>query len=189
MNSNDTLEEKRAKSADVSRRYRAKRKTNGTLFTPEQKASRKISQDKYYFSPENRAKRLATRRLWAARNRDQTNAKMKAWRETNREHSQAYTKRYMLNWQYGITPEDLQAMKDACGNRCQACGKDFDSNTKHIHIDHDHETGKIRGMICLNCNSAEGHLKTAENAWLMYQYMARHENADFQPEEIVFHLN
>lgn len=48
-------------------------------------------------------------------------------------------------------------------NRCQICGNEEKSVTRHgkdkmrlLSIDHDHETGMIRGIICSNCNRAIG---------------------------------
>lgn len=39
---------------------------------------------------------------------------------------------------------------------CEVCG----GRTKHsLHLDHDHATGKFRGWLCHNCNSALGHVK------------------------------
>jgi len=43
---------------------------------------------------------------------------------------------------------------------CQACGERFDSSDrmKRACIDHDHETGYFRGIICGNCNITEGRM-------------------------------
>lgn len=40
-----------------------------------------------------------------------------------------------------------------CG-RCGICGKDFGEGL--IHIDHDHESGAVRGLLCRACNNALG---------------------------------
>lgn len=42
---------------------------------------------------------------------------------------------------------------------CAICGKDIREGAKLVHIDHCHETGAIRGILCHNCNVGLGHFK------------------------------
>ena len=63
--------------------------------------------------------------------------------------------RNRLKRQYGLTPEGVQAMKDAQLGLCAICFLP----PKHWHIDHNHETNKVRGMLCGPCNLALGLLK------------------------------
>jgi hypothetical protein len=65
---------------------------------------------------------------------------------------------------YGITERDLKVMKMAQGNRCFLCGSEgFLIGKKGHHerlaVDHDHETGKVRALLCHNCNRALGLFK------------------------------
>jgi len=58
---------------------------------------------------------------------------------------------------YGITSDDFVKMMEAQCNLCGICQIDFDlMPTKHIHLDHCHETGKIRGVLCGRCNAMLG---------------------------------
>jgi hypothetical protein len=59
-------------------------------------------------------------------------------------------------------------MLDAAGHQCEICGtrsSEVDcsvtgqSKTRSLCIDHDHKTGKLRGVLCVNCNSGLGHFK------------------------------
>ena len=59
---------------------------------------------------------------------------------------------------YGISPEEVCSMKQTQQNKCPGCLREF-SNLFREHIDHDHVTGKIRGILCGNCNSGMGLLK------------------------------
>lgn len=67
--------------------------------------------------------------------------------------------RYNLK-QYGITYAQHQAMFAAQGGRCAICKSDKPgSKGKGWHVDHDHKTGTVRGLLCHFCNTAIGSLK------------------------------
>lgn len=51
---------------------------------------------------------------------------------------------------YGITREELIALDQT---HCQVCG-----TSDNVYIDHDHATGKFRGVLCRECNSALGQM-------------------------------
>lgn len=52
---------------------------------------------------------------------------------------------------YGISQEQFDEMADAQGYRCLICRR-----KKKLGVDHDHESGIIRGLLCFRCNSALG---------------------------------
>lgn len=54
---------------------------------------------------------------------------------------------------YGITPEDYDQMFEVQQGLCAICAEASDLR---LHIDHDHETGKVRGLLCARCNPALG---------------------------------
>jgi predicted nucleic acid-binding Zn ribbon protein len=56
---------------------------------------------------------------------------------------------------YGITPEQYDAMLDRQDHRCAVCRTDT-PNGKGWHVDHDHASGKVRGILCGNCNNGIG---------------------------------
>lgn len=61
-----------------------------------------------------------------------------------------------LFYEYGIREADYNKMFSEQGGRCLGCGK-YQSELLHpLHVDHDHENGKIRGLLCKLCNSALG---------------------------------
>lgn len=57
---------------------------------------------------------------------------------------------------YNITKEEYTALQEKQSNRCAICCK---QSTKSLAIDHDHKTGKVRGLLCFSCNIILGHVK------------------------------
>lgn len=60
---------------------------------------------------------------------------------------------------YGLTPADYRRMLTAQGNRCAICGCDPTNQSQRFSIDHDHVTGRVRGLLCNRCNRALGLLR------------------------------
>jgi len=60
----------------------------------------------------------------------------------------------MLWRKYGIRIEDKEAMWSAQEGICVICPEQIDVNTSHV--DHNHETGKVRGLLCNRCNMGLG---------------------------------
>lgn len=57
---------------------------------------------------------------------------------------------------YGVTPTDFQMMLDSQSGGCAICKKPVDRSG---HLDHCHRTGKVRGILCSNCNRGIGHMQ------------------------------
>ena len=77
-----------------------------------------------------------------------------------------------LTEHYKINYLDYQAMLESQGNACAICKTDAEdakagysastfngSSERTLYVDHDHETGEVRGLLCMPCNSALGFLK------------------------------
>lgn len=64
--------------------------------------------------------------------------------------------RYWYDWRYrktyGITLEQYDEMFRQQGGACAVCGSVPKKN--RLSVDHDHATGKVRGLLCMNCNIA-----------------------------------
>ena len=54
---------------------------------------------------------------------------------------------------YNITIEDYDIMMELQDGVCAICGEE---DTKRLAVDHDHITGKVRGLLCSKCNHAIG---------------------------------
>ena len=65
---------------------------------------------------------------------------------------------FSLRRKYNITLDEFNSVLSFQDNKCAICFKKFSVNRSSINIDHDHETGKVRGLLCSGCNTGLGHL-------------------------------
>lgn len=74
-----------------------------------------------------------------------------------------YNRAEQLRRRYGMTMEEHDAKLAAQGGVCMICGQppspDGVKAASRLHMDHDHETGRNRDLICLNCNRGLGYFK------------------------------
>lgn len=61
---------------------------------------------------------------------------------------------YHLKRRYGITAEEADAMLTDQGGLCAICAK-----APAAHVDHDHDSGAVRSLLCFNCNGGLGQFK------------------------------
>lgn len=80
-------------------------------------------------------------------------------RKLNPDRHSAYQLRRSIQTKYGISWEEYERMGDDQAWRCLICQRHQDDLTRRLVVDHDHETGKIRGLLCQRCNSALGYLE------------------------------
>ena len=59
---------------------------------------------------------------------------------------------------YGMTPDDYNTMLDKQNGGCAICGNRC-LTFKALSVDHDHETGTVRGLLCNACNISLGKMK------------------------------
>ena len=106
---------------------------------------------------------------WVKENRIKLNEKMQEWREKNRERFRLYMRDYCrknrdkinenqkttrIKRLYGITLEQFETLLKNQGGGCAICGKE--KKKYRLAIDHDHKTGRVRGILCSPCNRALG---------------------------------
>ena len=63
---------------------------------------------------------------------------------------------WRLQHEYGITLKEWNRMLARQGHRCAICRADSPGTSKGWHTDHNHVTGRVRGILCKNCNTALG---------------------------------
>ena len=59
---------------------------------------------------------------------------------------------------YGLTEFEYQSLIIGCNGRCEICGKSEIDTGMPLGIDHNHLTGKVRGVLCRQCNAGIGSL-------------------------------
>ena len=66
-----------------------------------------------------------------------------------------------MKWKYGITLDEYDQIREQQFGVCAICGKPEtakypDGTIRRLSVDHDHETGKVRGLLCSRCNQGIG---------------------------------
>jgi hypothetical protein len=82
-------------------------------------------------------------------------AAARAWHANHPAKAKIRRRSWNLMTKYGMTVEQFDAMLLAQGSACAACGT-RDHNGVNWHVDHSHDTGVVRGILCHPCNTALG---------------------------------
>lgn len=72
------------------------------------------------------------------------------------ENNPGARQRTRIKYHYNLTMEEYQKLIEEHENKCAVCDKPRSELKKELDIDHCHTTGKIRGLLCPNCNKALG---------------------------------
>lgn len=72
------------------------------------------------------------------------------------EQGSSHQRRRQLAAKFDLTPDQYEAMKAAQGDRCAVCRRSSEELDQTLAVDHCHTTGKVRGLLCANCNRGLG---------------------------------
>lgn len=97
----------------------------------------------------------AKSREYQKRNASKVRERQKRWYRQHPEKKVAQTRRAKLKKLYGMTDADYMRRYAFQVGRCAICGKYVEY--PRLFVDHNHETGKVRGLLCLQCNTLLGH--------------------------------
>lgn len=64
-----------------------------------------------------------------------------------------------LKQTYGITLKDYNEMVTRQNKKCAICGRSQSEFPRRLFVDHDHKTGKVRGLLCPGCNLGLGYFE------------------------------
>ena len=109
---------------------------------------------------------------WQKNHKEQNNATRRTRLKANPEKEQSSR----LVRRYGITLDQKKKMLDNQGYKCPLCQRHENVLARSLMVDHCHTTGKVRELLCFNCNSALGHLKEdIETAKRLVEYIIKHK--------------
>lgn len=114
---------------------------------------------------EKRRKHREYMQKWREENREKHNASARASHRRNYpKHAQKYREAH-LRRKYGISQADYDTLYEAQGGLCAICKTASPGgHGKKLHVDHCHETGAVRKLLCHSCNTKLGWLETNKDA-------------------------
>lgn len=165
------LERERKRKREYARRWRAANPGVAAARAAKRRAAapdtvREINRRSY---EKNKVARRAAKREEYAQKKELLRERKRAYRDENKEHAcrvakewweknKARRRGYNLINRYGITLPQYDEMLAAQAGVCKICAFPH-SEAKKLHVDHCHDTGKIRGLLCTTCNTAIGKLR------------------------------
>jgi hypothetical protein len=94
-------------------------------------------------------------RNYYKKNKKKWNKYSKEWADKNKTQRQRIDRDKMLRSKYGISVEQYETMLKEQGGVCAICGG-VNKDKRRLSVDHCHETGRVRGLLCRICNSNLG---------------------------------
>ena len=89
-----------------------------------------------------------------------------------------YQRECFDKFKYGLQPDQKQTMIEQQNNCCAICGYKFGQKKGDMKVDHCHESGDVRGLLCDLCNRGIGMLKdNVENLQNAIQYLNKYSLA------------
>ena len=93
---------------------------------------------------------------WTLKNKDYVKSKKGEWEKKNPERARQIALRGILKFSYNMTLEQYDSLLTKQDFVCAICHKINNIQGRRLEVDHDHKTGKIRGLLCNGCNVGIG---------------------------------
>lgn len=121
---------------------------------------KRISEGKRAWQEANKERLKEQKRVWYAERmkdpefRQKNRERADAWAKENPERHAKLAREGRLRREYGISSDDYARLLQEQRRCCAICGSDKSgrSGCVPLFVDHDHRTGKIRGLLCNDCN-------------------------------------
>lgn len=109
---------------------------------------------------EKRQRKKTTNKAWYERNRAQKLISSESWSKANPEKRHEITRKHA--WKVNgisMTIQEYNEIRKKQNFRCAICRISESELTHELCVDHDHETGANRGLLCKSCNLGLGYFK------------------------------
>lgn len=103
------------------------------------------------------------------KNEDKRKAKYEqttTWNMNNKNRCFDNQRKLMLKKQYNLTVEEYNKILESQQHKCAICKRHTSEFKKKFSVDHNHDNGRIRGLLCYNCNLGIGKFKD-DMIWLV----------------------
>ena len=87
-------------------------------------------------------------------NKERQRLAQEKWRKNPKNKRAELSSRYKA--QYGITLDIYEEMLEKQNGKCYICGNEANYNGKPLYVDHCHDSGKVRKLLCQHCNTGLG---------------------------------
>ena len=127
-------------------------------------------------------KQKAYQKAWVAKNRKHVNAKSLARYHKHKEEIKTHPsrspearRRAYLKWRHQLSVEEYNQRVADQNSQCAICKR----TPYRLCVDHDHDTGALRSLLCDNCNAALGHVREDPAVLTaMIQYIKNYKDKD-----------
>lgn len=111
---------------------------------------------------------------WKAENPEKVRANSRTWAKANAEQEKIRHRAKSLKKNTGATVEQYNQMFTDQNGNCAICNNNQSQFPIRLAVDHCHNTGKIRGLLCMLCNTALGRFNDdAEMILKAYNYLKK----------------
>lgn len=139
----------------------------------EQRAYRRAMYQKH------KDKQKAQQRTYRAKNPDKWREYGRKWSKENKDRTRVKDRMSQIKRVYGLSAEGYYLLFTYQLGSCAICEKELEFIGQHTHVDHDHKTGKVRGILCNLCNHLIG--ESLENTIILRKaidYLEEHKNVE-----------
>ena len=155
--------------------------TGNILSSEERREAQRVYQAEWY--QENKERVRQQKKRWKEENRERylESERQRYWKDPAK-HSKAVVDS-RLRGILGRMGMSWETYVELLARGCAACGAPDSGNGRRLHVDHDHKTGKFRGLLCASCNTALGLLEDSHiRIDQIAKYLRDHEDRDREEE-------